>query len=345
MKKLNLKNVFFTCILCCLLLIPVFANSTDATQSQIQQQSNTVTYHYLRNMLSGLYLDVSGGVASSGTNVQIYTGNKTASQKWKFELLSNGYYVIRSALSDNLALSVQSNYTSDWSNICIRSIGTSNTNVPDYALWKVTDNGDCTLRISSKCSGDTKYLDCSNGGSTSGTNVIQYTYNGDMNTRWMIERDDESEKHIGIMGTCIDGNGHMDWEGDTRYDTEFRAAIDVWNAHKPGMIREDTVWIYQDVAVKDYTNGDNQINAGWTVMVYNGTTNREGTIYLNTYFMDEYDYDERKSVALHELGHALGLGESSYSYNCMFHSYSRNITLSFADRRSLDEVYDAKVNG
>ena len=51
------------------------------------------------------------------------------------------------------------------------------------------------------------------------------------------------------------------------------------------------------------------------------------------------------SIALHELGHALGLGESSYTYNCMYSGYSRNITLSFADRRSLDEVYAAKVNG
>ena len=114
---------------------------------------------------------MSGGTASSGTNVQIYTGNKTASQKWKFELLSNGYYVIRSALSDSLALAVQSDYTSDRSNVCIRSIGNSNTNVPDYALWKVTDNGDCTLRISSKSSGDTKYLDCNNGGSSSGIHI------------------------------------------------------------------------------------------------------------------------------------------------------------------------------
>ena len=104
------------------------------------------------------------------------------------------------------------------------------------------------------------------------------------------------------------------------------------------MIREDTVRIYQDVAVKDYTKGDERVHAGWTVMAYNGSTNGEGTIYLNTYFMDGYDYDERKSVALHELGHALGLGESSYTYNCMYSGYSRNITLSFADRRSLDEV-------
>ena len=111
------------------------------------------------------------------------------------------------------------------------------------------------------------------------------------------------------------------------------------------MIRDDTVRIYQDVAVEDYTKGDERVHAGWTVMAYNGSTNGEGTIYLNTYFMDGYDYDERKSVALHELGHALGLGESSYTYNCMYSGYSRNITLSFADRRSLDEVYAAKVNG
>ena len=102
------------------------------------------------------------------------------------------------------------------------------------------------------------------------------------------------------------------------------------------MIREDTVRIYQDVAVKDYTKGDERVHAGWTVMAYNGSTNGEGTIYLNTYFMDGYDYDERKSV---------GRVESSYTYNCMYSGYSRNITLSFADRRSLDEVYAAKVNG
>lgn len=43
-------------------------------------------FYYIRNK-QGWYLDVSGGKAKSGTNIQVYTKNKTAAQKWKL----NGY--------------------------------------------------------------------------------------------------------------------------------------------------------------------------------------------------------------------------------------------------------------
>ena len=41
-------------------------------------------YYYIRSAL-GTYLDVQGGVATSGRNIQTYTGNGSAAQKWKLE--------------------------------------------------------------------------------------------------------------------------------------------------------------------------------------------------------------------------------------------------------------------
>ncbi|MEI3401948.1 MAG: RICIN domain-containing protein [Clostridia bacterium] len=42
-------------------------------------------YYYIVACNSYLYLDIKDGNASNGINVQIYEGNETNSQKFKFE--------------------------------------------------------------------------------------------------------------------------------------------------------------------------------------------------------------------------------------------------------------------
>ncbi len=41
-------------------------------------------YYYIVSKLNGLYLDASGGVAQNGTNIQVYTGNASTAQKFRF---------------------------------------------------------------------------------------------------------------------------------------------------------------------------------------------------------------------------------------------------------------------
>ena len=45
-------------------------------------------YYYIRSAL-GTYLDVQDGITSEGQNIQAYTGNGSAAQKWELELYSS----------------------------------------------------------------------------------------------------------------------------------------------------------------------------------------------------------------------------------------------------------------
>ena len=47
---------------------------------------------YIRNLLTGYYLDVSGGIAGDRTNVQQYEFNGTDSQKWFLRNNNDGTY-------------------------------------------------------------------------------------------------------------------------------------------------------------------------------------------------------------------------------------------------------------
>jgi len=47
-------------------------------------------------------LDVSGGIAESGTNIQLYTGNSTCAQKWYLKKYDDGSYQITSACAPSV---------------------------------------------------------------------------------------------------------------------------------------------------------------------------------------------------------------------------------------------------
>lgn len=63
---------------------------------QLEKQSDG--WYIIRNVGSDKYLDVAGGIAEEGTNLQQYKGNKTNAQKFKFYDAGNGGYYIKSKL-------------------------------------------------------------------------------------------------------------------------------------------------------------------------------------------------------------------------------------------------------
>ena len=76
-------------------------NSNDTQKWIIEPVSG---YYKIINAQTGLALDVKGGTAASGTQVQQYKYNGSAAQMWQFLDAGNGNYYIRSALGYYLDL-------------------------------------------------------------------------------------------------------------------------------------------------------------------------------------------------------------------------------------------------
>ena len=69
-------------------------------------------YFYIRDKKHGFYLDVAGGAAKDGTNVQFYKGNKSDAQKWKLiwkEFKQAKYLMLSPKCAPGKYLSVENN--------------------------------------------------------------------------------------------------------------------------------------------------------------------------------------------------------------------------------------------
>ncbi|WP_425331861.1 cellulase family glycosylhydrolase [Paenibacillus sonchi] len=125
---------------------------------------------------SGKSLDVAGGSASDGANVQQWTDNGNAQQKWKVIDVGNGFYTLI-AQSSGKALDAAGPSTADGANV---QQWTDNGAVTQQ--WKITGAGGGYYKLISKSSG--KALDVAGGSTADGANVQQWTDNGNAQQRW-----------------------------------------------------------------------------------------------------------------------------------------------------------------
>jgi len=266
--------------------------------------------YYIRNMKSGLYLDVSGGGTVNGTNVQLWDANTSNAHKWDIIPLDNGLYVIRTLVDTNKALDVRSHYTSSGSNIDIWTAGSINTtqSIPQYQ-WHIDRNDDGTICLSSAASNHTRFLDAYNGNTSSGTNVRQWEYNGNPSMRWILESTNVSSN---IQNwDLVDSNIHIDWDGNTKYLNHFNNAVNTWNHYLGNtLIRRDVFSTIKDLTISDFSDIDHEVYAFTTD---NGTI-RFNTVYIDSLFSIDQNAFVREAlvedIVLHELGHALGLGHT-----------------------------------
>jgi len=141
---------------------------------------------YVKNVNSSKYLNVHNSGTASGTNVNQYSKNGGANQKWQAIGLGNGYHMLRPMHATGLALGVDNNYTSNSSNISVRSA--SSGTVPDYCQWKIVSVGNDAYKLVSKCSGTAeKAMMVEASSLADGANVKQYTYYATHNDEWMFE--------------------------------------------------------------------------------------------------------------------------------------------------------------
>lgn len=129
----------------------------------------------------------------------------------------------------------------------------------------------------------------------------------------------------------VDIGKHLDWDGDTEYMDEWNASVDVWEDYKPGVIREDSFWVIEDVKISDYYEESSTM-----AVTYSG-----GTIKFNDYHFASMTTGQRQKTMIHEIGHALGLDHNNSDTTSIMCQGKREQTwLSDDDKAGYDAAYE-----
>ncbi len=143
------------------------------------------TVYKLKNVNSGLYLDVDGGAAANSTNVQQYAGGDNRdSICWKAVSTGNGYYALISQVGDGetYALDVSAKSTEDGANIEIYTYKGG-----DNQQFKFVRNNDGSYTILTKITGDASCVEVNAKSTENGANIQQWAANGGANQKWILE--------------------------------------------------------------------------------------------------------------------------------------------------------------
>lgn len=158
---------------------PSSGNTSGSTSS-----IDTSKTYMLKNVNSGLYMDVCGAKAVNGTNVIQYSASKAkANNTWKFVPDGKGYYYIYSCLGDGrtFLLDVSCNSSANGTNIGIYK----NTNC-SAQLYKLVKNSDGSYSIYTKSSGCKSVVEIANANRSNNGNVQQWVYNGHNCQKWNL---------------------------------------------------------------------------------------------------------------------------------------------------------------
>ena len=166
-------------------------NSTRAQKWKITADGKTVTidgttyntYTIANFEAQTLVLDVSGGNAASGTNVQIYTANSTDAQRWAFipaNPVAIGTYLIRSALDPDAVLDVSGGSKANEANVQLYGFNETNAQI-----WQVRQYYGGIAAIYNV--GSWKCLNVKYNEAADGVNVQQFAYDGTDACLWFAE--------------------------------------------------------------------------------------------------------------------------------------------------------------
>ena len=127
-----------------------------------------------RNVNSQLYMQIAGGKAENGANIQQWgTSGDTVHDIWRLIDAGGGYYYIASALDDNMVLDVAGRKADNGTNIDLyqKNDGTNQQ-------FMFTMNADGSYKIRTRISGESSAVEIQDGLRDSGANVQQWEING-----------------------------------------------------------------------------------------------------------------------------------------------------------------------
>ncbi len=161
------------------------AGYTEMPSGPVAATFNDGSTFRIKNVNSGLYMQIADGKAENGANVQQWgDNNKAVHEIWKFYNAGDGYYYIASAVGDGgtYVLDIAGKKTNNGTNIDIYQY-----NSGDNQKFMLTANGDGSYKIRTKITGENSAVEIESGSTTSGANVHQWEVNGASCQDWILE--------------------------------------------------------------------------------------------------------------------------------------------------------------
>ena len=146
-------------------------------------------WYYIKNAVSGKYLQVRYSESKAGANIEIGTGNKGNNQKWKISNLSNGYITLTSFLG-NFATDIA--YGKDENGANIQIFDNYSGDAQQFRLLSSSNQN--AYFIAAKVSSDSKVICVENDSSNDGSNVHLWTNLNTNEQTWIFEKLTEEEQ-------------------------------------------------------------------------------------------------------------------------------------------------------
>ena len=163
-----------------------FSDSGSSSPPSTSALFNNGACYKIKNVNSGLYMQVEGGKAENKANVQQWgTTDGTVHDIWKTIDAGNGYYYLVSGVGDG-------------GTYCLDVTGKSSANGANIEIYKydgginqqfyITPNSDGSYIIKTRVSDNKSAIEIKDAGVGSGENVQQWVLNGYNNQNWIFEK-------------------------------------------------------------------------------------------------------------------------------------------------------------
>ena len=139
----------------------------------------------LRNINSGLYMQVEGGAAENGTKLQQWaTLDGTTHDLWKIKKADKGFYYLYSGVGDGntFVLDVTGKNTANGTTLEINQFSGE-----DSQQFSIVDNNNGSYIIKSKITDNISCVEIKDGGLQSGDKVQQWEFSGLQWQNWEFE--------------------------------------------------------------------------------------------------------------------------------------------------------------
>ncbi len=162
-----------------------FSEAPDASSQIVPASFNEGAAYRIKNVNSGLYLEVAGGAAENGTNIQQWGSDGSEIHNiWKLFSAGDGYYYLASCVGDGATyvLDIAGRKTANGTNADLYQYN-GGTN----QQFMLTQNADGSYKIRTRITDGASAVEIADASTASGANAQQWEVNGANCQDWILE--------------------------------------------------------------------------------------------------------------------------------------------------------------